>query len=164
VEPPSHQAATIADTDMNQTSLHRKDDPHEDRSTDSVFINTTHVVQSVIGLNNGLPFARSEDYPAFVKKIGLSLRDLLAHVDDEIHRLDPSSHKEVEMAHKVLSSDMAELINAMKMAQKYSTTTLDQEYRKGMLSAAHVLAVDAKHLFDVVDAARKQSAKLSSSV
>jgi len=70
----------------------------------------------------------------------------------------------VEMAHKVLSSDMAELINAMKMAQKYSTTTLDQEYRKGMLSAAHVLAVDAKHLFDVVDAARKQSAKLSSSV
>lgn len=70
---------------------------------------------------------------------------------------------QVEMAHKVLSSDMAELINAMKMAQKYSTTTLDQEYRRGMLSAAHVLAVDAKHLFDVVDEARKQSAKLSSS-
>ena len=67
------------------------------------------------------------------------------------------------MAHKVLSSDMAELINAMKMAQKYSITTLDQEYRRGMLSAAHVLAVDAKHLFDVVDDARKQSAKLSSS-
>lgn len=71
---------------------------------------------------------------------------------------------QVEMAHKVLSSDMAELINAMKLAQRYSTTTLDQEYRRGMLSAAHVLAVDAKHLFDVVDAARKQSAKLSSSV
>ena len=67
------------------------------------------------------------------------------------------------MAHKVLSSDMGELINAMKMAQKYSTTTLDQEYRRGMLSAAHVLAVDAKHLFDVVDAARKQAAKSSSS-
>lgn len=43
------------------------DDPSEDRSTDSVFINTTKVVQSVIGLNNGLPFARPEDYPAFVK-------------------------------------------------------------------------------------------------
>ena len=71
---------------------------------------------------------------------------------------------QVEMAHKVLSSDMAELINAMKMAQKYSTTTLDQEYRRGMLSAAHVLAVDAKHLFDVVDAARKQSSKMSSTV
>lgn len=45
----------------------REDDPKEDRSSDSVFVNTTHVVQSVIGLNNGLPFARSEDYPAFVK-------------------------------------------------------------------------------------------------
>ena len=49
---------------------------------------------------------------------------------------------------------MAELINAMKLAMKYSMTTLDQEYRKAMLSAAHVLAVDAKHLFDVVDKAR----------
>ena len=48
-------------------STQRVDDPKEDRSSDSVFINTTHVVQSVIGLNNGLPFARSEDYPAFVK-------------------------------------------------------------------------------------------------
>ncbi|CAH3176069.1 unnamed protein product [Porites lobata] len=161
LEPPSHQAATIADTSL---ATEREDDPKEDRSSDSVFVNTTHVVQSVIGLNNGLPFARSEDYPAFVKTIGLSLRDLLARVDDEIHQLDPSSHKEVEMAHKVLSSDMAELINAMKMAQKYSTTTLDQEYRRGMLSAAHVLAVDAKHLFDVVDAARKQSSKMSSTV
>lgn len=165
VDPPSHQAATIADTDMNETTVltQREEDPREDRSTDTVFINTTHVVQAVIGLNNGLPFARCEDYPTFVKAIGLSLRDLLARVDEEIHRLDPSSHKEVEMAHKVLSSDMAELINSMKMAQKYSTTTLDQEYRRGMLSAAHVLAVDAKHLFDVVDEARKQSAKLSSS-
>ncbi|KAK2558261.1 Focal adhesion kinase 1 [Acropora cervicornis] len=133
IEPPSHQAATIADVSVAPRT---EDDPSEDRSTDSVFINTTKVVQSVIGLNNGLPFARPEDYPAFVK---------------------------IEMAHKVLSSDMGELINAMKMAQKYSTTTLDQEYRRGMLSAAHVLAVDAKHLFDVVDAARKQAAKSSSS-
>lgn len=160
IEPPSHQAATIADVSVAPRT---EDDPSEDRSTDSVFINTTKVVQSVIGLNNGLPFARQEDYPAFVKKIGFSLRDLLAHVDEEIYKLDPSSHKEIEMAHKVLSSDMAELINSMKMAQKYSTTTLDQEYRRGMLSAAHVLAVDAKHLFDVVDAARKQAAKSSSS-
>lgn len=51
-------------------STARQDDPKEDRSSDSVFVNTTHVVQSVIGLNNGLPFARSEDYPAFVKVFG----------------------------------------------------------------------------------------------
>ena len=58
------------------------------------------------------------------------------------------------MAHKVLSSDMAELINAMKLAQQYSTTVLDGEYRRGMLKAAHVLAMDAKNLLDVVDTAR----------
>lgn len=34
------------------------------------------------------------------------------------------------MAHKVLSKDMAELVNSMKLAQSYSTTTLDAEYRK----------------------------------
>lgn len=67
---------------------------------------------------------------------------------------------QIEMAHKVLSADMAELINAMKLAQKYSTTTLDQEYRRGMLSAGHVLAVDAKHLFDVVDTARRLKTSL----
>jgi focal adhesion kinase 1 len=34
------------------------------------------------------------------------------------------------MAHKVLSKDMGELVSAMKLAQSYSTTTLDAEYRK----------------------------------
>lgn len=58
------------------------------------------------------------------------------------------------MAHKVLSKDMASLVEAMQQAQKYSRTTLDNEYRKGMLSAAHVLAMDAKNLLDVVDAVR----------
>lgn len=33
----------------------------------------------------------------FLQAIGLSLRDLLAHVDEEIQRLDPSSHKEVSL-------------------------------------------------------------------
>lgn len=34
------------------------------------------------------------------------------------------------MAHKVLSKDMFELVSAMKLAQEYSETTLDVEYRK----------------------------------
>ena len=63
------------------------------------------------------------------------------------------------MAHKVLSSDMAELINAMKLAQRYATTTLDQDYKKGMLSAGHILAVDAKNLLDAVDTARTNAAQ-----
>lgn len=37
---------------------------------------------------------------------------------------------QVEMAHQVLSKDMSELVNTMKLAQQYSTTTLDGTYRK----------------------------------
>ena len=52
------------------------------------------------------------------------------------------------MAHKVLSSDMAELVNKMKIAQKYADTALDQQKRRDMLAAAHTLALDAKNLYD----------------
>lgn len=38
--------------------------------------------------------------------------------------------REVEMAHKVLSKDMSELVSALRLAQQYSETTLDAEYRK----------------------------------
>ena len=51
---------------------------------------------------------------------------------------------------------MAELINAMRLAQQYSTTLLDGDYRKGMLKAAHVLAMDSKNLLDAVENARRQ--------
>ena len=33
-----------------------------------------------------------------LQKIGFSLRDLLAHVDEEIYKLDPVSHKEVSVS------------------------------------------------------------------
>ncbi|EFX69924.1 hypothetical protein DAPPUDRAFT_328654 [Daphnia pulex] len=57
------------------------------------------------------------------------------------------------MAHKVLSKDMAELVSALKLDERCSNTTLDNEYHK-MLSAAHVLAMNAINLLDVVDHAR----------
>lgn len=84
----------------------------------------------------------------------MELRELLTSVDALIEILPASAHREVEMAHKVLSKDMAELVSAMKLAQSYSATTLDAEYRKGMLSAAHILAMDAKNLLDVIDSIR----------
>lgn len=40
------------------------------------------------------------------------------------------SSREVEMAHKVLSKDMFELVATMRLALQYSETTLDSEYRK----------------------------------
>lgn len=60
----------------------------------------------------------------------------------------------VEMAQKLLNSDLAELINKMKLAQQYVLTSLQQDYKKQMLTAAHALAVDAKNLLDVIDQAR----------
>ena len=59
------------------------------------------------------------------------------------------------MAHKVLSSDMAKLVNAMKLAQQYRSTVLDQEYHKGMLKAGHTLALDARALLQAVDNGRQ---------
>ena len=60
----------------------------------------------------------------------------------------------VEMAQKLLNSDLAELINKMKLAQQYVMTSLQQDYKKQMLTAAHALAVDAKNLLDVIDQSR----------
>lgn len=64
---------------------------------------------------------------------------------------------QIEMAQKLLNSDLAELINKMKLAQQYVMTSLQQEYKKQMLTAAHALAVDAKNLLDVIDQARLKS-------
>jgi len=59
------------------------------------------------------------------------------------------------MAERVLSSDMTSLVTSMKMAIKYSKTLLDADYRREMLQASHVIAVDAKNLLDTVDMARR---------
>lgn len=64
------------------------------------------------------------------------------------------SFLQIEMAQKLLNSDLGELINKMKLAQQYVMTSLQQEYKKQMLTAAHALAVDAKNLLDVIDQAR----------
>ncbi len=61
---------------------------------------------------------------------------------------------QIEMAQKLLNSDLAELIGKMRLAQQYVLTSLQQDYKKQMLTAAHALAVDAKNLLDVIDQAR----------
>jgi len=59
------------------------------------------------------------------------------------------------MAQRVLSSDMTSLVTSMKLALKYSKTLLDAEYRREMLQASHVIAVDSRNLLDTVDMARR---------
>ncbi|XP_022914028.2 focal adhesion kinase 1 isoform X8 [Onthophagus taurus] len=125
-----------------------------DRTNDKVYDCTTHVVKAVMKLSQGVQLSHAEAYLDHVKEVGVQLRNLLASVDSIVPFFPITAHREVELAHKVLSKDMAELVNAMKLAQQYSNTTLDSEYRKGMLGAAHVLAMDSKNLLDVVDAMR----------
>lgn len=125
-----------------------------DRSNDKVYDCTTNVVRAVMSLLQGVQQSKAEQYLELVRRVGVELRELLSSVDALVDILPASAHREVEMAHKVLSKDMADLVSAMKLAQSYSSTTLDAEYRKRMLSAAHVLAMDAKNLLDVIDSIR----------
>ena len=65
-----------------------------------------------------------------VKSVGFELRKLLEAVDQLVPALPANTHREVEMAHKVLSKDMSDLVNTMKLVEKYSNTTVEGEYRK----------------------------------
>ncbi|XP_030639160.1 focal adhesion kinase 1 isoform X1 [Chanos chanos] len=125
-----------------------------DRSNDKVYENVTGLVKAVIEMSSKIQPAPPEEYVPMVKEVGLALRTLLATVDETIPLLPASTHREVEMAQKLLNSDLAELINKMKLAQQYVMTSLQQDYKKQMLTAAHALAVDAKNLLDVIDQAR----------
>ncbi|XP_035787293.1 protein-tyrosine kinase 2-beta-like isoform X2 [Anopheles albimanus] len=125
-----------------------------DRTNDMVYNATTSVVKSIMALSQGVDRAQAPEYLNLVRNVGIELRTLLGAVDQLSVNFPAQSHKEVEMAHKVLSKDMHELVTAMRLAQQYSETTLDAEYRKSMLAAAHVLAMDAKNLLDVVDSIR----------
>ena len=73
----------------------------------------------------------------------------------EICRLHVGCILQIMMARSVLASDMAQLVQKMRLAKEYSTTVLDTEYRKNMLQAAHVLAKDSKNLLDSVDHGRR---------
>uniref|UniRef100_A0A8B9IRH3 Focal adhesion kinase 1 n=1 Tax=Amazona collaria TaxID=241587 RepID=A0A8B9IRH3_9PSIT len=125
-----------------------------DRSNDKVYENVTGLVKAVIEMSSKIQPAPPEEYVPMVKEVGLALRTLLATVDETLPVLPTSTHREIEMAQKLLNSDLAELINKMKLAQQYVMTSLQQEYKKQMLTAAHALAVDAKNLLDVIDQAR----------
>jgi len=125
-----------------------------DRSNDHVYESTISVVRAITELTHCVQNPLKPDYLEFVRKVGLQLKSLLTSVDELVPYFEDGAKHEVEMAHQVLSKDMKELVNAMRLAEKYSSTTLDVEYKKGMLAAAHVLAMDSKNLLDVVDSIR----------
>ncbi|XP_069128415.1 LOW QUALITY PROTEIN: focal adhesion kinase 1-like [Argopecten irradians] len=125
-----------------------------DRNDDHVYENTTNVVRSVMSLTRVAQTVKPDEYVDLVKDTGLQLRGLLTSADEFTRTVPQGLDSEILMAQKVLSTDMASLISSMKLAQQYRSTALENEYRKGMLKAAHVLAMDSKNLLDVVDRTR----------
>ncbi|XP_047519904.1 focal adhesion kinase 1 isoform X5 [Pieris napi] len=122
-----------------------------------VYVATTEVVRCVMRLAST---ANKSVTPASileaVRGVGAALRELCATVDALVPPYPVNAQREVEMAHQVLSKDMSGLVEAMRLAIHYHNTTLHHEYTKSMLAAAHVLAMDAKNLLDVVDCIRER--------
>lgn len=124
-----------------------------DRSDDDVYGATTGVISSVMNMTQTATDKNAHLYVSLVKSVGESLKSLLNAV--ELVAKDLPNTEQVEMAMRVLSSDMTSLVSAMKLALKYSRTLLDAEYRREMLQASNVIAVDSKNLLDTVDIGRR---------
>ncbi|XP_053316712.1 protein-tyrosine kinase 2-beta [Spea bombifrons] len=125
-----------------------------DRTDDQVYQSVMELVKSVLHLKNEIYQLPPEAYVNVVKNVGLTLKKLIASVDEILASLPLSSRTEIEGTQKLLSKDLAELINKMRLAQQNAVTSLSEECKKQMLTASHALAVDAKNLLDAVDQAR----------
>ncbi|XP_045505346.1 focal adhesion kinase 1 isoform X2 [Colias croceus] len=179
----THSVTNSTETSPANTVKPKEKPPSEEKSTPSssttnkepVYVATTEVVRCVMrlaggahaasgangansGANgaNGAGGAGPDGILRAVRAVGAALRHLCATVDRLVPAYPPSAQREVEMAHQVLSKDMSSLVEAMRLAIHYHTTTLHHEYTKSMLAAAHVLAMDAKNLLDVVDCIRER--------
>ncbi|XP_068625168.1 focal adhesion kinase 1 [Battus philenor] len=149
-----HSAANSSETSPANT-VKNKEKPKEEKACEPVYAATTRVVRAVMRLA-GERGAAPGALLGCVRAVGHELRALCATVDLLVVPYPPHAQREVEMAHQVLSKDMAALVEAMRLAMQYASTTLQHEYTKSMLAAAHVLAMDAKNLLDVVDCIRER--------
>ncbi|XP_034053590.1 protein tyrosine kinase 2 beta, b isoform X6 [Gymnodraco acuticeps] len=125
-----------------------------DRSDDKVYLYVMDLVKVVVQLKNDIIDAPPEKYITIVKSVGMALRDLIRSVDDILPTLHESVRTEIGGTQKLLNNDMAELISKMRLAQQNSITSLKDECKKQLLTAAHTLAMDSKNMLDAVDQAR----------
>ncbi|KAL7862188.1 hypothetical protein SRHO_G00136290 [Serrasalmus rhombeus] len=125
-----------------------------DRSEDQVYHNVMEMVKVVVQLKNDVNTLPPSEYVGVVKAVGLTLRNLIHSVDEVLPSLHESIRTEIEGTQKLLNKDMAELISKMRLAQQNAITSLKDECKKQMLTAAHTLAMDSKNLLDAVDQAR----------
>ncbi|CAH0717842.1 unnamed protein product, partial [Brenthis ino] len=158
----THSAASSSETSPANTVKPKESRTPSENKTQSkqepVYAATTEVVRCVMRLAGAAtaPTAQPAALLAAVRAVGAALRHLCATVDRLVGAYPPAAQREVEMAHQVLSKDMAALVEALRLAAHYCRTTLQHDYTKSMLAAAHVLAMDAKNLLDVVDCIRER--------
>ncbi|KAF2362322.1 Serine-threonine/tyrosine-protein kinase catalytic domain [Trinorchestia longiramus] len=127
-----------------------------DRTGDTIYTFTIEVVKAITKLSELVRENNTSLYLDHVREIGTVLRQLLAEADGLIEKVPQDSFSRITMAHQVLSKDMSDLVEAYKLAKKYSATTIDFDYNKGLLTALHALAFDSKNLLDVLDEVRLQ--------
>ncbi|XP_071268604.1 protein tyrosine kinase 2 beta, b isoform X1 [Salvelinus alpinus] len=125
-----------------------------DRSDDQVYHAVMELVKVVVQFKNDVNTLQPEQYINIVTSVGLTLRSLIHSVDDILPTLHESIRTEIEGTQKLLNNDMSELISKMRLAQQNAVTSLKEECKKQMLTAAHNLAMDGKNLLDAVDQAR----------
>lgn len=127
-----------------------------ERIDDKVYEATTGVVRAITSMTHAIQQgAVTEQYVDLVKNVGLHLQMLVGKVEAELPQLPIETYNAIAMARSVLSSDMAQLIQNMKIAREYGSPVVYSDYLKNMLQSAHVLAKDSKNLLDTVDHARR---------
>uniref|UniRef100_A0A4W5QK78 non-specific protein-tyrosine kinase n=1 Tax=Hucho hucho TaxID=62062 RepID=A0A4W5QK78_9TELE len=107
-----------------------------DRSGDQVYQAVMELVKVVVQLKNDVNTLQPEQYINVVK---VKTWKVVTRI---------------EGTQKLLNNDMSELISKMRLAQQNAITSLKEECKKQMLTAAHNLAMDGKNLLDAVDQAR----------
>ncbi|XP_076804067.1 focal adhesion kinase 1-like isoform X3 [Clavelina lepadiformis] len=125
-----------------------------DREGDSVYRDTMNVVKSVLTTNHETMDAQPDEIFILVKNIGKALKELCTSLDQEMPSLPEQFHRAIDMAQKTTNKDLSQIINQMKLVKKFYATTQVTAYKKCMMAATQVLAMDAKNLLDVVDKAR----------
>lgn len=123
------------------------------RTEDKVYEATKGLIASVLNLTSMTKSKQCEKtYAQLAMVVGGCLKQLLGLTEREM--LDEGK-EEIQMAQKLLISDMGNLVKTTKLADSNRATILDEQYRKNMLQAAHVLAVDSKNFLETVDCIRK---------
>lgn len=125
-----------------------------DRSDDQVYNSVMKMVKMVMKLKNDVNTLPPSEYVSAVKDVGLTLRGLIQNVDELLPSLHESVRTEIEGTQRLLNKDLEELIKKMRLTQQNAVTSLKDECKKQMLTAAHTLAMDSKNLLDAVDQAR----------